>query len=423
MSANAAAEPLYKQAMTHLAAERHAEALPLFEQAVALDPESVPARLHLGVTLMAMCESEAALPHIEWVVAREQKDEMAWRALGKVYYDRGDYDRAIEFFDRAEHVAPDPAQARYFRGMTLMLQGDFLNGWPLYDERIAIPRFGHRHMPKPRWHGEPLRGKRLLVLSEQGFGDMLQFFRFIRDLEALDGDVIVEVPADMAPLLSTFRTRAHILPITKLGVPNVEFDYYCALLSVPRWLGTTVDTIPAPVPYIMPEASEVTRWGQRFDFEGFKVGCVWQGRPTHPQDKLRSHKPEPFAELGTIPGVKLVSLQHLRPIDRNWPHLYHSFERDMGRVQLTYADTAAIIANLDLVIAVDTSVAHLAGAMGKPVWTLLPFAPDFRWLLDRNDTPWYPTMRLFRQPTPGDWDSVFVEVRRELEKLVARHTA
>jgi hypothetical protein len=253
-----------------------------------------------------------------------------------------------------------------------------------------------RATAQPRWNGEPLNGRRILIYAEQGLGDCIQFLRYLPMVKEAGGRVIFQCPS---PLVKWMEKQAGIAEVVDLAAPPPDADFQTPLLSLPRIFRTSLKTIPSETPYLSPDRLLVEAWREKLaSFEGFRVGLVWAGSPQNSEDGNRSIPPTRLQPLCEIPGVNLICLQQ-GPSAGELP-LHHLGDWE------TIEDFAAILMNLDLVISADTMPAHLAGALGRPVWTLLRFAADYRWLLDREDSPWYPTMRLFRQPCPGDWDSV-----------------
>jgi len=336
----------------------------------------------------------------------------------------GRHDEALDSFERAIQIKPEYAQAHWNRSLVLLLKGRFEEGWQEYRWRrkTNLAAFAYPHkLDKPLWDGRPFAGKRLLVHYEQGLGDNLQFVRYLPMVKRLGGTVIFETPKSMYGLLHSFDGIDELVQASSDAPPEVEFDAYISLMDLPGISGTTLDTIPAEVPYIHADPAKVESWRDRLAGEGLKVGLVWAGRPTGPNEVLslqhRSCSLEHFAPLADVPGVVLYGLQKGPAAAQVHQLSGQSVVANLGEQFEDFTDTAAAIENLDLVISIDTSVAHLAGAMGKPVWLLLKSDADWRWLLDRADSPWYPTMRLFRQEEWGDWDSVFERVAQELRQL------
>jgi len=252
-----------------------------------------------------------------------------------------------------------------------------------------------------------------LVYWEQGIGDTIQFLRYIALIKG--GTVIFACQPELRWLINRSLDIEYVVAGVEDTV-EIPYDVWIPLMSLPNIFATTLNNIPAPIPYIYPDGKKVAKWQTRLQTTDFKIGIVWTGNPKFPSNRNRSCPLSYFAPLAKLPNTTFFSLQKGEAANQPVPD-------DMELIALTedladFADTAAVIANLDLVISVDTAVAHLAGAMGKPVWTLLPFVADWRWLLDRDDTPWYPTMRLFRQPRPQAWAEVFNQVRNELSSQV-----
>ncbi len=307
--------------------------------------------------------------------------------------------------------APDHAETHLSRAVLWLLTEDFERGWPEYEWRWqagCVPRA----FPQPRWDGSPLEGRTILLHAEQGLGDTLQFVRYARLVHERGGTVIVECQPALVRLLASCPGIDRVVARDE---PLPDFDVHAPLLSLPGIFRTTLDNLPADGPYLFAQDESIVRWREELSgADGFKVGIAWQGNPLHQQDHFRSIQIERFARLADVPRVKLYSLQVGAGRDR--------LEEAAGRLPITdltekfvdFQETAALVRNLDLVITCDTAVAHLAGALGVPVWVTISAAPDWRWLVDRDDSSWYPTMRLFRQTRLGNWDDVFARVAREL---------
>jgi len=339
---------------------------------------------------------------------------------------RGQHEAALEGYARAREVQPDSADAHWNEALSRLASGDYASGWRQHEWRwrTNAMRALERVYPQPLWLGEtPLAGRTILLHGEQGYGDMLQFCRYAPLVAALAGpgaNVVLEVPIHLARLLRT-------MPGPQLVIPQTEappaFDVHCPLLSLPLALGTTLETIPAVVPYLFADPDQERAWRIRLAaLPGLRVGLVWGGNP-RPDDPVataidprRSIALARLAPLGAVPGVSFVSLQKGdRATEAKAPPpgmVLHDWTDELW----DFADTAALIAGLDLVISVDTSVVHLAGALGKPVWVLNRYDACWRWLHGRTDSPWYPTARLFGQPSYGDWDSVIAEVAAALRE-------
>jgi tetratricopeptide (TPR) repeat protein len=312
--------------------------------------------------------------------------------------------------------APEFAEAHFEAGMAQLSLGDFANGWKEYEWRWKTGTFAsrRRQFRASLWLGDtPLCGKTILLHAEQGFGDTIQFIRYAPLIARGGAKVVCEVQGELRSLLSQFDC----VDVIAEGEPLPAFDVHCPLLSLPLACGTRLETIPAPVAYLAASAERLARWRDRVPRDRPNVGFVWSGSRAHKNDANRSIPLSKLAALLRDAPVRCFSLQNeLREADRetlaDLPELVH-----LGGELCDFADTAAVIAQLDLVISVDTAVAHLAGALGKPVIILLPLAADFRWMRDSDYTPWYPTARLFRQPAFGDWDSVMTRLQGELRRL------
>jgi Tfp pilus assembly protein PilF len=323
---------------------------------------------------------------------------------------------ALRDFEAALSAAPEFPEAHFEAAMTRLTMGDFDAGWKAYEWRWKTGAFARhcRPPPAPLWLGdEPVSGKTFLLHAEQGFGDTIQFIRYAPLLAGRGAKVICEVQPELQPLLSPLEG----VTVIAAGEPRPAFDRHCPLLSLPLAFKTRLETIPAAIPYLTAPADRVDYWRDRLPPARLRAGFVWSGQPSHKNDANRSIALARLATLFEDSPISCFSLQSdLRAADdevlRGWPNLVH-----LGGGLRDFADTAAIISLLDVVISVDTAVAHLAGALGKPVMILLPYAADFRWMRNREDSPWYPTAKLFRQPAFGDWDSVIGRVRDELRQL------
>ena len=409
--------------------ERHAEALASFERALALEPRSAEVLGNRGVVLGHLGRSEEALE--SFARAAEAKPDYidAFTNAAGTLNALGRRREALEQFDRALRIQPDHPPTLWSKSLLKLAMGEYDEGWPLYESRLRLEylREYHRTFSMPRWTGsEDLAGKRILIHAEQGLGDALQFCRYLPLLEEKGAQVVFEVPEVLSKLLRSLRFRGAFICQGQPLPPAL--DYYCPLLSLPLAFQTRADTIPAEVPYLAPDEAAVESWRVRLStLPGLKVGLNWQGHAVAEKQawiRGRSFALTCAAPLARIPGISLISLQ-------KGPAARLRSEVDFGSelTQLTDPDdvsadalmeTAALMSALDLIVTSDTSVAHLAGALGLPVWVALHAAPDWRWLLERADSPWYPSMRLFRQRSPGDWSEVFERLAREVGELTAR---
>lgn len=398
---------------------RHGEALASFNQAIALRPDNADALNNRGNTLDALDKPDEALADIERALELRPNFAMAWNNRGVVLRNLNRLEDALQSTDRALALQPEYPDAHWNRSLVLLMQGDFRRGWTEYEWRLRLPSLGHLPRPfmQPRWSGgEHVCGKVIFVYAEQGLGDTIQFCRYVSPLAARGARVLLEVQRPLRTLLTG------LAGVDELLCPGDElppFDFHSPLLSLPLAFATDLESIPAPRSYLAADTVRVAAWRSRLDKPRAdapcrRIGLVWAGSPSLTQDR---HRSIPLASLLSLaaPGLQFCSLQKdLRAGDRELlaanPEILH-----FGDEFCDFADTAALIENLDLVITVDTAVAHLAGALGKPVWILQRFSPDFRWLLGRDDSPWYPSARLFRQPQRGDWDSVISELAAALE--------
>ncbi|MBP2298676.1 tetratricopeptide repeat protein [Azospirillum picis] len=361
-----------------------------------------------------------------------------WAARGTALVAMAKPREALADFDRALAARPQDAGLHWNRGFARLLAGDYEGGWPEFDWRRHDDRAEPpwRRLDRPTWRGEPLAGRTILLYAEQGLGDTLQFLRYVPLVAARGATVILEVQRPLLPLAAGLEGAARVIA---RGDPLPQFDLECPLMSLPRAFGTTLDRVPAAVPYIVPDPLRAARWRDRLaedarsvpGVEGrrrpLRVGVVWAGNPRFPGDGLRSPRLSGLRALFGVPGCRFYGLQMGPGRSDLAETAMPSSATDPGFIDLgpdiaDFADTAAIMTALDLVVSSCTGPAHLAGALGVPLWVALPFSPDWRWLLARDDSPWYPTAKLFRQPSPGDWSSVAGRMAAELALAVQRFT-
>jgi tetratricopeptide (TPR) repeat protein len=400
--------------------ERPAEALASFEQALAIRPRYPEALNNRGNALRELNRPAEALASFDQALALKPDLTEAHYDRGLALVDLGRPAEALASYGNALALDPDHVETHWNRSWLRLRLADFDAGWEEYEWRWRTRDAAHfrRDFAQPLWLGEaPLAGKTILLHDEQGFGDAIQFVRYVPLVAARAGKVILEVQPPLKALLSKAAGAARVLG---RGEELPAFDCHCPLVSLPLAFKTRLDTIPTTVPYLSASDDRVTKWRQRLPSSGKpRIGIAWAGSPAFKGDRTRSIGLPRFAPLLAAAGVEFYSIQReLRAGDReilsSHPHVVH-----LGDTIADFDDTAAIISLLDLVISSDTSVVHLAGAMGKPLWILLQYVADWRWLLDRRDSPWYPTARLFRQPEMGDWESVVARVGRELTSLGA----
>jgi Flp pilus assembly protein TadD len=466
-----ALKPDYAEALCNLAAvlqelDDFSKADELLRRAIALNPGLSEAHSNLGGNLWRQGDLSAALESCHRAIALNPSLPEAHTNLAHILADRGDLAGALDSYDHAlalkadvvslEAAAGNPetwkrgdllkafesasASARYeqalksktnsveiihYVGLAHLLRGDLATGWRNYECRWQTRnlRGAVRNFPQPLWRGEPLGGARILLHAEQGMGDTMQFTRYVPLVAARNATVILEVQPELLTLFAGMEGASQVIA---RGDKLPEFAWHCPLLSLPRAFGTELATIPANIPYLQSSPSAVQKWSQHLQGDGLRIGLVWSGNPLHVRDPQRSLALDQLRTLLAVNRTTFYSLQKGSAASQLLALPIETNLIDLGPRLKDFADTAAAIGSLDLVISVDTAVAHLTGALGKPVWVLLTHAPDWRWLLDRDDSPWYPTARLFRQPAPGDWCSVIDRVAGELQQLAftpSRRTA
>jgi tetratricopeptide (TPR) repeat protein len=401
---------------------RTEQALTYLRRAVRLKSDGYEAYVNLGLALIDCNELEQALDAFEKALTQRPHSAEACCNVGATLNLLGHDPQAIERYEQAIHVQPDCATAHWNRALLLLLTGRFSEGWREYPWRRKIPAmklaYPHDHV-EPLWDGSPFVGQRLLVHYEQGLGDTFQFVRYLPRVKQQGGTVLFETPQPLHGLLKGFPGIDELILSHPEARPDVPFDLHVSLLDLPGIFGTTLETIPAQVPYLYADPDKAKVWKERLKGPDLKVGLVWAGSPRHTGDRLRSCPLACLEPLSRIHGVRLYSLQK-NILDAKAPDLLKEMDVTcLGQGFEDFTDTAAAIESLDLVISVDTSVLHLAGAMGRPVWALLAGSPDWRWMLERSDSPWYPTMQLFRQHKDQDWQSVIDLVLAELQRLSA----
>ncbi len=376
-----------------------------YERALVLAPDHPGALNNLGVALVDLGRPEEAVMHYQRALATQPELAETHDNLGIAFERQGRYAEALACYEHALALKPEYADAHFNRAHALLATGNFDEGWQEYEWRFAVAGYD-RNLGRPLWCGGALDGQTILIHAEQGLGDTLQFVRYIPHVAERGGRVVLEVPK---PLVRLVRTIAGADQVIAAGNPLPEFDCHCPLLSLPRVFKTNLATIPDKVPYLRvpPEAS--AEWANLIaDASGLKVGLVWCGSMVGIIDRrpidLRLLRP-----LLEVPGVSWFSLQ-VGERSGDIALLDRSEIADLSPRLTDFAATAAAVSNLDLVITIDTSVAHLGGALGRPIWVLLPYNADWRWLRDHDDSPWYPTARLFRQRQPGDWAGVIGDV-------------
>ena len=393
---------------------QHAEAAACFERAVVLAPDDINARFNLAYTYDAQNRFVEARAMYESALAL-RSDAHVHTNLAFTLMSLSLYDEAEEHYREAIRLKPTLSEAHHQLGMLRLRQGDFHEGWRLYEHRTMTTTGPHHYLPLafPEWRGEPLQGKRILLAREQGVGDQIQFIRYAAVLQQMGAIVDAWVHEELVDLC---RGATGVTCV--LGEPPTQgYDYWCRLMSVPSRLPAEAP-IPAGAPYLFPDPLKRDEWRTRLRGRSGsrrKIGLVWSGNPQHRLDAFRSLSLSTLAPLAELPGLAWYAIQkgatqaQLSGLAHRWP------VQALGDALLDYSDTAALMDSLDLVITVDTSVAHLAGALGKPVWVLLAANSDWRWMRERSDSPWYPSARLFRQTILGEWGDVVDALKSALE--------
>ena len=411
------ADPGHAAALTNIGVayqeeKKFAASLNILERAAKLSPGDPLTLTDLGVTLQRLGRTEDAIARFNQALSEHPTYAKGWSNLGNAFQDQLNLPEAWEAHRHAVKLEPENPELHWNLAMTLLLAGEFEQGWREYEWRRRLPGaksiFQGMQWQGTEWQGEPLNGKTLLLTVEQGAGDAIQFARYV-PLLAKQGARIVLTSHTSLQLL--FTTLEGVSEIITPNDPLPAFDVHAPLMSVPLIRKETMESIPAPVPYLSVPA------GREFAFvepsAKRRVGLIWAGNPEHPNDHNRSCAFDKFAPILDIRSIQWISLQKEAQPPAHSPQSALTF--DIADRLENFADTAAAMAELDLVISVDTAAAHLAGALGCPLWLMLPFAPDWRWLTEKTNSPWYPTARLYRQPAPGDWESVIAAIAKDLQ--------
>jgi tetratricopeptide (TPR) repeat protein len=397
-------------------AGRLEEAVVIFAQAVRLRPQQVEGHNHRGQALAdlgRLAEAEACFARALQI---DPGHAQAHTNRGNVLKEQGRLEEALASYQVALWLAPESASAHWNRALAWLKAGDYERGWPECEWRWRRKNVIPRSFTQPRWDGNLFPGRTLLLYMEPGIGDMIQFVRFAALAKERGGTVWLECPSRLIPLFGTCSGIDRIVPA---GVPLPAFDLQAPLMSLPGLLGTTLPTVPAVVPYLAADAERVRAWGKRLAARGgFRIGIARQGNPEHCWDRHRSLPLAAFAPLAALPGVRLIALQKgegsAQLAELAGAFAVEELPGPWDPPEAAFADSAAVMQHLDLVIAVDSALAHLAGALGLPVWIALSALTDWRWLRDRSDSPWYPTARLFRQQRLGEWLPVMEAMARAL---------
>ena len=408
-----------------MALRRHDDALAAFRKEVALKPESAQGHLNCANALMELNRLEEALAQCEKAIAVQPDHAPALALRGNLLLHLGRPEDAFAAYDKAVAANPDYAEGHYHRGSALLLHGRFREGWRDFEHRwdVADCGFDRPALHAKEWRGEDLAGRSIVVYSEQGMGDAIQFARFLPRLVEMGAKLTFLCHPNLVRLFKPYAARMEVIGASDA---NRRFDFQCALMSLPERFRIALENFPNPAPYLFAEAPLVAHWRARIGDAGLKIGIFWQGNPAGEIDRGRSIPLAQYRPLAEVPGSRLISLQKLHGLDQ-LAHLPAGMKVEtlpaFDEGDDAFIDTAAIMENLDLVITSDTASAHLAGALGRPCWVALKHIPDWRWMVGRDDSPWYPTMRLFRQPARGDWDGVFAAMAQSLRALAQSRSA
>jgi len=431
-----AAQPRFVAAHFNLANSldatgQHSEAVVAFETALALQPRFAPALFGLGNALTALGRHDEAVAPLERAVGADPKFALAWHALGTAHHALGRIEAAVRAFDEALRVRPELAASHLNRALAWLTIGDFRRGLPEYEWRLdpsarepasfdassTQPAQAAPATALPRWRGEPLDGRTLLIQAEQGFGDTLQFVRFVPLVAARGGRIVLEVQPQLLSLIAPAALAARVTLIAQ-GALRPAADLHCPLLSLPLALGMTVDDLPARTPYLSVSAAYQRKWrGSLGGQAKRKIGIAWSGRIQRHENRAL-----PLAALEPLFALEGIDWIVLQPQLSDAEHAAldaHERARSIHRLGskvADFADTAAVIERLDAVVSIDTSIAHLAGALDAKLWLMLPFSADWRWFAGTDESPWYPRARLVRQPRPGAWAEVVEAVARDLRE-------
>lgn len=389
------------------------EAKQIAEKAVELSPSSPEAWNNLSATHFGLNDYSSAQATAQKAVSLNPEFADAWFSLGIAFHQCGKLDDALTSYNKTLDIDPEYADAHWNKSTLMLLRGNLSEGWPLYEwrwKRKESP--AKRQFKQKLWIGQgPIRGKTLLIYVEQGIGDFLQFCRYVLEAQKQGAKVILETPRPLIALTSTLSPEIMVVP---QGDPLPKFDLQCPIMSLPLAFGATLASIPKDTPYLFPSPAKTQAWKELLGATSkLRVGLAWSGNPEHDQDRNRSLPAAILAPLLEQEAEFFVVQKDVRPVDIDFLARHPEIRQHQSEFH-DFSDTAALIDTLDLVISVDTSVTHLAGALGKPVWLLLQHLPDYRWLQDRTDTPWYPSARLFRQPSIGDWQSVIADIAQSL---------
>ncbi len=401
--------------------EKIAQAKKAYQESLRLKPDFYEGYLNLGSIYFAEDDVQEARRCFEMATICNPQHVTAHFNLGILDQERGNHDGALRYLDRALEFGPTSANVHMARAFSLLMLERFREGWLEYEWRWQLENLAPRICPKPRWQGESLEGKSIYIYTEQGFGDAIMMSRYLHVLRSQGAQVHFECKKELYRLFSLSRLsdKLHVRLPDDGEPPPFDYDYHLPIMSLPGFLTQSLADIPREIPYLSGDAERITYWRDRLQvFPGFNVGINWSGNPTATANRNRACTLRDLYPLTDVPGIQFFSLQKDSPAEE-----LRFVDRDKKIVDLSgdledFSETAAVLVNLDLLISTDTAVVHLAGALGVPTWTLLHTGAEWRWLAHRNDSPWYPGMRLFRQSTPRDWRSLVARVAQELRERI-----
>jgi tetratricopeptide (TPR) repeat protein len=393
-------------------------AIKYFWKAIEVQSDLYLAYYNLGNAYRKRNELNLSLDCYKKAISLKKDFDDAHYNLGVVFEKRRELAKAIECYEKAIHCNSKNLNAHWNLALLYLQIGDFSKGWVKFEVRKNRIKSLKRTFCKPELISESVNGKKILVYSEQGLGDIIQFSRYLKMLKDCGAFVIFECKPQLSELFKDFDEIDLLILVNNYSENSIVYDYHISLLSLPLYFNTTLESIPLGIPYLRANPDKVKEWEAKIkNVKYINIGIVWSGAESNITGKDRSCALNDFIPLFAISGIKLFSIQKSGNKEEinysDFPVIsFDSFD------SVPFLDTAAIIENLDLVISIDTSIAHLAGALGKPVWTLLPYYSDWRWLLNSNDSPWYPTMKLFKQSEPGEWGKVFSAVADEIRNIL-----
>lgn len=391
-----------------------------FREAISLKPAYAEAHQNLGNVLQLQGRLDEAVASFHDALRLDPQSCAAYVGLGNTLLADGRINDAMHQYESALKLKPDYPEARWNQALAYLLNGELEKGWEGHELRLKFQQSYPHAYGKPFWKGENFQGRRLLIYDEIGYGDVFQFVRYLPLVKERGGTLIFECKPGLSRLLHGFPGIDELLERGNQPVPESAFDLQLPMESLPGIFAATLQTIPDKVPYLKPATDLLEKWQKRLEnARGLKVGLVWSGNPYSQYDKMRSCTLSDFSTLAEFEGVTFVSLQK-GPAEMQLTNPPQGMRIiALGSELSDFADTAAVIESLDLVISVETAVPHLAGALGKKVWTILSFVPAWRWMMERSDSPWYPSMRLFRQTSRGEWEGVMQEVAKQLKQEIA----